>query len=87
MRIHRATASAIGLSLALALSGPAFATDKSSGSSGGTSGPAAGGNVQPGSEAKPPPQGDQPTATGGGPGVQGQPGKQSGPAPEKSESK
>jgi hypothetical protein len=80
MRTHCAISTAIGLSLALAFSGAAFAADSSSG----TSGPAAGGNVQPGSEAKPATQGnDKPSAAGGGAGVQGQPGNKSGPAAEK----
>jgi hypothetical protein len=76
-------ATAVGLSLALAVSGAAFAADSgSSGSSGSTSGPAAGGNVQPGSENSGVANGHNKgtTASGGGAGVSGAKGSKNGPS-------
>jgi hypothetical protein len=85
MRAHRATATAIGLSLALAFSGAAFAADNSmsttSGSSGTTSGPAAGGNVQPGMQGQNMSHNKQKSnSVGGAPGVQGAKGSKAGPS-------
>lgn len=89
MRAYRATATAIGLSLALAFSGAAFAASSdTTGSSnsgaamGTTSGPAAGNNVSTGSQDQNMAHnGQQKSKTvGGAPGVAGQPGSKNGPA-------
>lgn len=81
MRVYRTAAMALGLSFALALSGTAFAAEQ--GSSGATSGPAAGGNVQPGTDNNASAQGNGQkgtTGSGGGAGVAGPKGSKNGPS-------
>ena len=81
MRGSQATATVMDLSLMLVFTGAAFAASSdTSGSLGTTSGPAAGSNVQPGTNQKMAHNGKKTNAVGGAPGVAGPKGSKNGPA-------